>query len=305
MEDRTSMKMAIKDRTTEASRATWIGFIVNLVLSCLKLVAGIVGNSSAMIADAVHSISDLASDVVVLFGIKAASKPEDKGHDYGHGKIETLVTLFIGAFLMLVGAGILFNAGSKILDVIQGGSIGRPGWIALIAAFLSIIIKEGLYWYTRKVSIKTGSRALMGNAWHHRTDSLSSIATLLGIGAAIILGGKFAVLDPVAAVLVTVLIFWIAIRLSRESLNELLEASLDQKTEDRIITIASSIKGIEDPHNLKTRSLGNRIAIDIHIKIDSEVKVGSAHELCLLLERELKKEFGADTLINVHVDPLS
>jgi len=301
----TQNTMAVQDRTREASRVTWTGFFVNLSLSGLKMAAGILGNSSAMIADSVHSISDLASDVVVLFGIKAASKPQDEGHDYGHGKIETLVTLFIGAFLLLVGAGILYNAGSKILDVIRGEHIGPPGWIALATAFVSIVLKEWLFWYTRNASIRTGSKALMGNAWHHRTDSLSSIATLLGIGAAIVLGGKFAVLDPVAAVLVTILIFWVAIRLSRECLNELMEASLDRRTEDRIISIASSIEGVEDPHDLKTRSLGNRIAIDIHIRVDSEMNVRMAHDICKKLEDSLKLEFGQDTFVNVHMDPLS
>ncbi|MGA1873381.1 MAG: cation diffusion facilitator family transporter [Thermoplasmatota archaeon] len=294
---------SINDRTREAAKVTWIGFMVNISLAVFKMIAGIVGNSTAMVADSVHSLSDLATDVVVLVGMKAASRPQDEGHDYGHGKIETLITLFIGLFLMVVGAGILITAGSSIVDVIRGGKIERPGYIALVAAVLSIVMKEAIFWYTRAVSRRTGSKALMANAWHHRTDSLSSVATFIGIGAAILLGGHWAVLDPVAAVLVTGLIFWVSIKLSRDSLNELLEASLDKGTEERIMVLASSIDGIEEPHNLKTRSLGNRIAIDIHIKVGSELSVREGHEICLKLEESLRGEFGEDTLVNVHIDP--
>ncbi|MBN1390135.1 MAG: cation transporter [Candidatus Thermoplasmatota archaeon] len=295
--------MNLKDRTRDATKVTWFGLIMNLVLSGFKMLAGIIGHSTAMIADSVHSLSDLVTDIVVLVGIRAACKPQDEGHDYGHGKIETLATLFIALALLMVGAGILLSAGSAIYDMIEGDDIEVPGVIALIAAMLSIIVKEGLFWYTRSVSRRTGSKALMANAWHHRTDSLSSIATFLGIGFAILLGGKWAILDPIAAILVTLLIFWIAIKLVRESLDELLEASLDSETEDRIIAIAASIDGIEDPHDLKTRSLGNRIAIDMHIRIGAQLPVRRAHDLCVVLENALKREFGQDTLVYVHMDP--
>ncbi|MBN1539127.1 MAG: cation transporter [Candidatus Thermoplasmatota archaeon] len=297
------MSSCIRERTREASKVTWIGFFLNLALSAFKMCAGILGNSAAMIADSVHSLSDLITDVIVLVGIKAASKPQDEGHDYGHGKIETLATFFVAVFLLLVGAGILYAASTTIVDVIDGGELRPPGAIALVAAAISILVKEGLFWYTRFVSRKTGSKALMANAWHHRTDSLSSVATFLGIGAAILLGGKWAILDPIAAVLVTFLIFWIAIRLAKGSLDELLEASLDRDTEDRILAIASSIDGIENPHNLKTRSLGNRIAIDIHVRIGSELPVRRAHDICVVLENSLRSEFGQETLVNVHVEP--
>lgn len=297
------MKSGIKERTREASKVTWIGFIMNLTLSAFKMLAGILGNSAAMIADSIHSLSDLITDAIVLVGIKAASKPQDEGHDYGHGKIETLATFFVAVFLLLVGAGILYAAGSTILDVIEGDDIRPPGVIALIAATISILIKEGLFWYTRSASKKTGSNALMANAWHHRTDSLSSVATFLGIGSAILLGGKWAILDPIAAVLVTFLILWIAIKLVKGSLNELLEASLDRDTENRILSIAASIDGIEEPHNLKTRSLGNRIAIDIHVRIGSELPVKTAHKICVALEQALRREFGQETLVNVHAEP--
>lgn len=297
------MTMTMDQRTKEASRVTWMGLFVNLILAILKMMAGIFGRSSALIADSIHSISDLATDVVVLFGIKAAGKPEDETHRYGHGKIETIITLFVGAILILVAIGILYTAWARILDVIQGEELEVPGYIALAAAAISIVSKEGVFWYTRSVARRTDSKVLMANAWHHRTDSLSSVATFLGVGGAIILGGRWAILDPIAAALVTVLIFWVSIKLVRSSLNELLDASLDKDSREKIMKIASSVKGVREPHNLKTRSLGNRVAIDLHIKVDSGLSVKRAHDICLKLENSLKVEFGADSIINIHIDP--
>jgi cation diffusion facilitator family transporter len=298
------MVIEIQKRTKEASKVTWIGFFVNLLLAILKMIAGIIGRSSALVADSIHSLSDLVTDVVVLVGIKAAGKPEDEAHRYGHGKIETLITLFVGLFLIIVGLGILYAAAGRIIDVINGEELETPGIIALGAAAISITAKEAVFWYTRKVAKKIGSSALMANAWHHRTDSLSSVATLLGVGGAILLGGKWSVLDPLAAALVTVLIFWVSIKLVRTSLNELLDSSLNTETRERIMEIASNVRGVKEPHNLKTRSLGNRISIDMHIKVDSGLSVKRAHDIVLVLERSLKKEFGPDSLVNIHVDPL-
>jgi cation diffusion facilitator family transporter len=291
------------ERTKEAAKVTWVGFLVNLFLAIFKMAAGVLGRSSAMVADSVHSLSDLITDVVVLVGIKAASRPEDKTHRYGHGKIETLVTLFVGVFLILVGIGILYAAGRSIFLVINGEELEAPGIIAVIAALVSIITKEGVYWYTRHVGDKIGSKALIANAWHHRTDALSSVATFIGVGAAVLLGGKWAVLDPIAALLVTVLIFWVSIKLVKGSLDELLEGSLDEGTEKRIMEIASGIKGLKEPHNLRTRSLGNRIAIDMHIKVDSGLSVKRAHDICRVLEKALLDEFGNQTFVNIHIDP--
>jgi cation diffusion facilitator family transporter len=296
--------MDMEQRMRDASRVTWMGFFVNLILAILKMIAGIFGRSSALIADSIHSISDLATDIVVLFGIKAAGKPEDETHRYGHGKIETLITLLVGVILILVGVGILYAASIRIMDVIQGEELEAPGYIALAAAAISIVSKEGIFWYTRSVARRTDSNVLMANAWHHRTDSLSSIATFLGVGGAILLGGRWSILDPIAAALVTVLIFWVSIKLVKSSLNELLDASLDKDSREKIMKIASRVRGVKEPHNLKTRSLGNKIAIDLHIKVDSGLSVRRAHDICLRLENLLKKEFGTESIINIHVDPL-
>ncbi len=292
-----------QSRTSDTVRVTWIGFIVNLLLSILKMVAGLVGRSSAMVADSVHSLSDLATDVVVLFGIKAAAKPEDKGHSYGHGKIETLSALVIGTFLALVGMGILYAAGIKIVDFINGEDLETPGVIALAGALMSILFKEALFWYTRAAAKRHDSKAVLANAWHHRTDALSSVATFFGIGGALLLGGRWAVLDPIAACLVTFLIFWVSGKLIKDSMNELMEASLDEGSEARIMEIAHSIKGLKEPHDLRTRSLGNRVAIDIHIKVDHDLPVGKAHTISEGLEDALREEFGKDTVVMVHIDP--
>ena len=292
------------DRTKDAERATWIGFVINLLLSIFKLAAGILGNSSAMVADSMHSFSDIGSDLADLFGIKASDRPRDDSHDFGHGKFETLVTLLIGLLLVGVAAGIVISAGTKLYDFMRGYDVPRPGILAAAAAFVSIVLKEGTYRYTMLVARRTNSKALEANAWHHRTDSLSSIGVLLGIGGAILLGGKWTVLDPVAAVLVSILIFWISGKLVYGSVMELTEASLDDVTERKILSIISSVKGAEDPHNLRTRRIGPYIAIDVHVRAPGDISLNSSHDISVRVEDALKGEFGFETIVNVHMDPM-
>lgn len=195
------------ERTRKIYRATWIGMVVNIALSLLKLAAGILGRSGAMIADAVHSISDLATDVIVLIFARISSKPEDAGHNYGHGKYETLASILISLALIAVGGGILADSIRNIRLVLTGEIIGRPGAIALIAAAISIVAKEVLYRYTVRVGRQTDSPSVVANAWHHRSDALSSIGTLTGIGLAYFLGDKWRIADPLAALVVSVFIF--------------------------------------------------------------------------------------------------
>jgi cation diffusion facilitator family transporter len=276
---------------------------VNILLTIAKISAGIVGRSSAMIADGVHSFSDISTDIAVIFGLKVAEKPRDETHDFGHGKFETLVAAFIGLFLIGVSGGIIYSSGRGIIDFIDGEVPERPGWIAVVAALLSIILKEMVFWYTLKISKKIGSKALKANAWHHRTDSLSSIAVLIGVGGAIILGGKWTILDPIAALVVSVLIVKVAWDLLKDALMELSEASLDKGTEDRIMSIIKSVRGANDPHNLRTRNIGSDIAIDVHIKAPGNLPLNQAHEISLEVENRLREEFGEDTFVHVHMDP--
>jgi cation diffusion facilitator family transporter len=284
-------------------RVIWIGFISNLLLTVLKILTGIFARSSAMIADGVHSVSDFATDLVVIGSLSVSQRPRDHNHKYGHGKVETLATAFVGGVLMLVGAGLLYSGGMKIYSVYQGNELPQPAMGALYAAIGSIIIKEILFRYTIEVGKETKSQVVIANAWHHRSDVYSSVGTLLGISGAIFLGNKWVILDPLAAVIVSLFIFKIAIRITRDTLFELIETSLPKDQESEILQIASKVDGVHDPHELKTRKIGNQIAIDIHIKVMNHLNVVEAHEITVDLEDTLRSKYGEDTYISIHTEP--
>lgn len=291
-------------RAKKANYITWVGFFSNLTLTALKLLAGIYGKSGAMIADAVHSLSDFATDIVVLVSFQIVKQPCDKSHDYGHGKFETLATAIIGIALFFVGLGIFYSGANKIYSVlVLKIDIETPGYIALIAAILSIIVKEWLYRYTIVVGKHIKSQAVIANAWHHRSDAFSSIGTLFGIGGAIILGHEWKVLDPVAAVIVSVFILKVAYEISLGSFKELMEESLDDETEECIIKIIKSVEGVIDPHDLKTRRIGNNIAIDIHIRVKNCSTIVEAHDINDEIENQLKLKYGQNTIISIHTEP--
>ncbi len=271
-----------KHQSKVAEKVTWIGFFTNVLLTFFKLAAGFWGRSSAMIADGVHSLSDIATDLVIVGSLKAASKPSDQNHKYGHGKVETLATVFVGSVLMLIGLGILYTGGKKIYEYFQLGSIESPGTIAFYAAIASIIIKEIIYRYTLIKGKQVKSQVLIANAWHHRTDAYSSLCTLAGVGGAIFLGPRWTILDPLAAIVVSVFIFIVSFRIMHESILELIETSLPKKTEHEILDIAVKTNGVFDPHNLKTRKIGNNIAIDLHIRVRKELNVKQAHNITVL-----------------------
>ena len=292
-----------KKRDKEIYKVTLWGSLVNCVLVVLKFVAGFVGNSAAMIADAVHSLSDFATDIVVILFVRISGKPQDEDHDYGHGKYETLATAIIGIALMAVGIGILVNSVESIIGFFEGRQLERPGMIALIAAGVSIIAKEVLYRYTVIKGTKYNSKAVIANAWHHRSDALSSIGTLVGIGGAILLGPKWRVLDPIAAFLVSIFIIKVAIGLIKPCIDELLEKSLPKETEDRILQIILSEPQVKSPHHLRTRKLGNSIAIEVHIRLSPSMSLHDAHEITRRIEASLKAEFGQDTHIGIHMEP--
>ncbi|MDD4141981.1 MAG: cation diffusion facilitator family transporter [Bacteroidales bacterium] len=293
------------DREKSIYRVTIGGFIVNVVLTVGKLFAGIVGRSGAMLADAIHSLSDFMTDLAVLVLVKKSSKPKDDSHDYGHGKYETLATVLIGIALFAVGVCLMINSIQKIVGFYHGEELSSPGIIALVAAFVSIVAKEILFWITSSVGKKVNSQAVIANAWHHRSDALSSVATLLGIGGAIFLGGKWKVLDPIAALIVSALIIGVAYKLFKPGLDELLESSLPQEMEDEIISEVMKINdGIADPHNLKTRRIGQNIAIEMHIRLKSDMTVQESHEITREIEKRLKAKYGEGTLIAIHVEPI-
>lgn len=298
------MKTKTVSREKEIYRVTFIGSIVNLLLLLFKFAAAFWGRSSAMMADAVHSLSDFITDIIVVVFVRISSKPADEGHDYGHGKYETLGTVFIGVALMFVGIMILMNSIESIIMFFKGEKLAAPGWFAFIAAILSIVSKEVLYQYTVIKGRKLSSQAVVANAWHHRSDALSSIGTAVGIGGAILLGEDWRVLDPVAALIVSCFIVKVSVDLLKPGFNELLERSLPADVEERILEIVNSAEGVSEPHNLRTRRIGNRCAIEMHLRMDGNVSLSEAHDKATEIEHKLRDEFGKDTYINIHLEPV-
>ena len=291
-------------RTKRIYRVTLLGMFVNMILFVFKLVAGFLGRSGAMIADAVHSASDFATDVVVLAFVRISAKPRDDDHKWGHGKYETLASLIIGVALFAVGVEILLDSAEKIKAVVDGEVLPRPGTIAIIAAAVSIVAKEALYQWTVRVGKHTESPSVVANAWHHRSDSLSSIGALLGIGAAYFLGEKWRIADPIAAIVVAALIIKVAIDLCSTALAELLEKSLPKEVEEEILAIILATPNVYKPHNLRTRRIGSDIAIEVHIRVDGNMSVFASHEISKEIERALRTRFGERTAVAIHIEPM-
>lgn len=296
--------METKDREHRIYFVTLMGSVVNIVLLVFKFMAGILGGSAAMIADAVHSLSDFMTDIVVLLFVKISSKPEDKDHDYGHGKYETLATSLIGVALLCVGLYIFYSGAYRTWAAFKGAPIEQPGIVALWAALFSIVMKEWTYRFTVKVGKEVESQAVVANAWHHRSDALSSIGTAVGIGGAIFLGEDWAVLDPIAAVVVSIFIIRTAAMLVSGSLDELLEKSLPDEEERQIEQIVHSEPEVSGMHHLCTRRIGNRIAIEMHLRMPGEISLNESHAHATNIERKLRSHFGERTHINIHVEPL-
>ena len=284
-------------------RVTILGSIVNLLLLVFKFAAGILGHSAAMVADAVHSLSDFVTDIIVLLFVRISNKPQDESHDYGHGKYETLATALIGVILFFVGLGILWNGGMSIWHVIQGQPLEAPGSMALVAALVSIVAKELLYQYTVLVGKRVDSQAVVANAWHHRSDALSSIGTALGIGGAILLGEDWRVLDPIAAVVVSLFILKMAYKLVVPSFEELMDRSLSEEIEADIRKVLLEFPEASQPHNLRTRRIGNNCSVDVHIRMDGNLTLAHSHEITRAMEQRLRELLGQGTFINIHVEP--
>lgn len=304
MEKKSSFKKKVASREKQIYKVTFIGSIVNFLLLIFKFAAGIVGNSAAMIADAVHSLSDFITDIIVVLCVHLSGKPQDKEHDYGHGKYETMATVIVGAVLFLVGLGIMKNGAVSIWGFLHGEILPEPGILALIAALVSIVLKELLFRYTAVEGRKLASDAMIANAWHHRSDAFSSIGTAAGIGGAILLGENWRVLDPVAAVIVSVLIIRVSVKLIVPGLEELMEKSLPEKDEKKILEIILSFPEVRDPHHLRTRRIGNYCAVDVHVRMDKDMPLGDVHDITESIESRLKEELGEKTIINIHAEPL-
>lgn len=291
------------ERTEKGIKVTYIGLLVNIFLTLFKFIAGVLGQSTAMIADSIHSISDTASDIVVILGFQYVKKPIDDSHNYGHGKIETLSTAVVGLMLIVVAFFIVFSGGEKLLRSLEGQLIPKPEFIALYAAIISIIVKESMYRYTVKVGKDIDSSLIVANAWHHRSDALSSIGTMIGIGGAIFLGEKWRILDPIAAIFVSILIIKVAIEILRDSVNELIETSVDEVKKKELLDVISNVNGVKDFHKLRIRHIGHYYSMSIHILVEKSLNVVEAHQISDSVEEEIRKFLGYETIITVHIEP--
>ena len=297
--------LARMERDKKVYRVTLLGSVVNLLLLVFKFVAGVLGHSAAMIADAVHSLSDFVTDLIVIVFVKISSKPEDADHAYGHGKYETLASCIIGLALIVVGVMMGYNATVKIVDVVRNGTeLASPGIIALAAAVLSIVLKEWMFRITRKVAREVDSPAVEANAWHHRSDALSSVGTAIGIGGAVLLGSKWAVLDPIAALVVSVFIVVQAAKILSDAIGQLMEKSLPRDVEQRICEIVYEEEGTSDIHHLRTRKIGSQISIELHVRMNGSLTLREVHGKSIAIEKRLRAAFGDSTYINLHVEPL-
>ena len=291
-------------REDEIAKVTLVGSVVNLLLVGLKAVAGVAGHSAAMVSDAVHSLSDFVTDIVVLIFVRVSARPQDDDHDYGHGKYETVATLFIGLALAAAAVGIVVSGARKLAAWFQGEELPAPGALALWAALISIAVKEILYQYTRIKGRKLDSPALEANAWHHRSDALSSVGAAIGIGGAILLGQRWAVLDPLASIVVGGMLVKVAWDLLKVSTGELTDSSLSAETEREIEDIFRSFPQVSEPHNLRTRRIGNRIAIESHVRLDGNMTLDEAHDIVSAIEDQIRERFGHGTIVTIHMEPV-
>ena len=290
-------------RNQEIYKVTLVGGVVNVVLLLFKFVAGIVGHSAAMVADAVHSLSDFVTDVIVLVFVHISGKPKDKSHDYGHGKYETLAMTLIGVALLIVAIGIIYHGAMEIVAWLNGEQLEAPGTLALWAALLSVLLKEGVYQYSMVKARQLNSQVVEANAWHHRSDALSSVGTAIGIGGAIFLGQRWTVLDPIASLVVGAFIVKVAVDLLHRGIDDLMEHSLPEDVEEEILRIVGELKGVVDPHDLRTRKIGNHYAIELHILMDGDITLREAHNKASEVEDLLRARYGEHTHVAVHVEP--
>ena len=297
-------KVGAEEAVRIARKVTWVGFWVNAVLGVAKVVGGILGRSAALIADGVHSFSDFVSDIIVIVMVGISRKRPDQGHAFGHGRFETLATLMLAVVLFMVAIGIAWDGVDRIIAVARGETLPRPGMVALVILVVSIGAKEWLYHYTRRAGERIHSEAVIANAWHHRSDSFSSIATLLGVTGAMFLGEKWRILDPIAAVVVAVFIAVVAWRMAHPAIDEMLGASLKK---DDVLALEKALQetpGVMAWHHLRTFKSGNDAYVEVHLKVDPEINVREAHDIATAAERNMTAAINDyDAHITTHIEP--
>ena len=292
----------MKTPNRREKRCTLVGLTCDISLSAIKIVTGLAGHSSAILADGIHSIGDTVTDALVYAMVRFSGKGADNRYRYGRGKYETLAAFLISLILVAVALGLMADGVKDVWGAFHGETLSRPLNIALLAAVLAIVVKEGLYHYTRHTARRTGSAALKAYAWHHRADALSTLATLAGVAGAMFLGETWRVLDPLAAIAVSVLILVIACRMGLPAVQELLEVSLPEQEQQLIADIVQGTPGVKAFHNLRTRRNGSLRVIDLHVKVDGDMTVACSHEITRDIERQLSQALG-DVLANIHVEP--
>lgn len=292
------------DETVRRARhVTWVGFWINAALGVVKILAGVLGRSQALIADGVHSISDFVSDIIVIVFVGIAHKKADADHQYGHGKFETLATLILALILGAVAVAFFIDGSGNTWRAFHGQELPRPTWLALSMIIVSIVSKEWLYRYTRREGERIGSPAVVANAWHHRSDALSSIATLVGVGGAMFLGARWRVLDPIAAMAVSVFIFGVAWSIGKPALLELLEVALPADVCRRMWSVIGSTPGVVAFHHFASRRSGSRAFVEFHIKVDPDISVSRAHAIADDVGHRLQRDFGQDLHTSIHIEP--
>lgn len=292
------------DAVRQGRHVTWTGFWINVILGLAKVLGGILGRSSALIADGIHSFSDFLSDIVVIIMVGVAHKRPDMDHQFGHGRYEALATVILSLFLMGAATGILIDGIDRIILVCKGGVIPRPAPIALIIIVVSIVSKEWLFHYTMRVGKRIHSESVQANAWHHRSDAFSSVATLIGVGCAMFFGERWRVLDPVAAMAVAVIIGVVSVKMLAPALSELLGRSLTADECHRIERAVANTSGVKGWHCLRTFKSGNDAYVEVHIKVDAMMNVRDAHHIATLAENHIKATLpGRSVHVTTHIEP--
>ncbi|MCL2550332.1 MAG: cation diffusion facilitator family transporter [Methanimicrococcus sp.] len=287
----------------EGARITIVGMVINLILTIVQAIVGVIGNSVALVADSMHTLSDLLTDFLVLFSIRFSEKPEDESHNFGHKKIETLASVLIGAVLFSVGLMMIYTGGTKLYSFIIGLPLEKPSVITFYVAVFVAILKELLYRYTHHIAKKLNNDMIEVNAWHHRSDAFSSVGVAAGIGIAVLLGNQWIIIDPLIAILLAFYLIYIAVKILYSSINELMEASLGTEINNEIRTAALGCRGVLNVHSLKTRKLGSSKAMDMHIMVDENLTVKEAADIQKDVEKCLRGQFGADIYVIIKIEP--
>lgn len=285
-------------------QVTYVGMTVNVVLIVLKFIGGILGASTALVADAFHSVSDFITDISVIIGLRFMRKPADSNHAYGHGRIETAISLLMGIFVIFTGLGILWSGGGTIAAFFTEGAVPEtPRGIAVIMAVLSVLAKEGLFRYTRHVAREINSRSLEANAWHHRSDALSSVGTVIGVGGAYILGSRWSLLDPAAAIFVSLLIVKVGVDIATGAVRELADESIAEDQQKKVEDAISGVDGVGDYHYVRTRSLGRYITVEAHVLVNPELTVREGHDIATQTEKAIRAKLPNAVFISIHIEP--